>query len=226
MYKKISCVFLFLFIIIFAGCISANQKNLEEPQKALGNNTQEQLQGPQKIFSDESVEIKINETSKINSSTLEHKIHELINAEREKLSLGKLEWNSHLAYIARGHSRDMSARDYFAHEDLEGRRFTYRYEVVNFTCEIVIETTATEEKIAKGAENLFMTHIEKRQWFENGVYVRSDYNTEDEIATSVVLGWMNSTTHRDDIVKPFWNSEGIGVVISSNNTVYVTENFC
>jgi uncharacterized protein YkwD len=40
---------------------------------------------------------------------------------------------------------------------------------------------------------------------------------------------MNSTGHRENILRPFWESEGIGVAIEDVNgqtRVYATQNFC
>ncbi|MBS1128555.1 MAG: serine protease, partial [Nitrospirae bacterium] len=39
-------------------------------------------------------------------------------------------------------------------------------------------------------------------------------------------GWMNSQGHRKNILTPHWLNQGIGVFISTDDTVYITQNFC
>jgi uncharacterized protein YkwD len=54
-------------------------------------------------------------------------------------------------------------------------------------------------------------------------------NNETDIARGLVSQWMNSTGHRENILRPFWESEGIGVAIEDVNgktRVYATQNFC
>ena len=48
-------------------------------------------------------------------------VHARINAERTQRGLVALRWDETTAAIAAAHSRDMAARDYFAHEDPSGR---------------------------------------------------------------------------------------------------------
>lgn len=237
--KKIVLLLLVLAIGLYAINFAANfhanngqstaEKNNSPESNATGaeQTTPEasELQ-PEKVFPSDYSIVTINGTSKINTSTLGQKIHSLVNAERMKLGLSVLDWNDHLSYIAWQHSKDMSVRGYFEHNDPEGRNFAYRYNLSGFKCNIVISTVGNIQETAVGAENLFLTHVEQRDWLRNGVFTRSDYNTENELAIATVQGWMNSTVHREDIIKPFWKTEGIGIVISENNTVYVTENFC
>jgi uncharacterized protein YkwD len=53
-----------------------------------------------------------------------------------------------------------------------------------------------------------------------------DWKTAGKIAESTVHGWMNSQGHRKNILTPRWKSEGIGVAISPDDKVYITQNFC
>ena len=48
-------------------------------------------------------------------TTLEQEMLGLVNAERRKAGLAALRWDGRLAEVGRAHSRDMIARDYFAH---------------------------------------------------------------------------------------------------------------
>ena len=60
------------------------------------------------------------------------------------------------------------------------------------------------------------------------VFVIASYNwsSTDEIAERAVTGWMNSPGHRQNILTPRYEIEGIGVAFSADNKIYITENFC
>lgn len=76
------------------------------------------------------------------------------------------------------------------------------------------------------SENIAQDNLYDRIWYTNGVATSYEWNTMDDIAFSVVDGWMNSPGHRQNILTPYYYSQGIGVAISSDDKVYVTENFC
>jgi len=76
------------------------------------------------------------------------------------------------------------------------------------------------------AENLFQNNLYDRYWITNGVITSYDWNSPEEIAKSTVEGWMNSEGHRSNILYPYFESEGIGVVVNSDHKVYITQNFC
>ena len=46
---------------------------------------------------------------------IEYLVHELTNQERQNYNLSQLSFDSEISQIARGHSLDMSSRNYFAH---------------------------------------------------------------------------------------------------------------
>jgi uncharacterized protein YkwD len=52
------------------------------------------------------------------------------------------------------------------------------------------------------------------------------WNSLEEIANQAVTGWMNSEGHRKNILDDHFQQEGIGVAFSTDNKIYVTENFC
>lgn len=67
-----------------------------------------------------------------------------------------------------------------------------------------------------------------RYWNTNAATYRRVTN-ESELAEIIVTQWMESTGHRENILRPEWNSEGIGVAIDDtedDTVVYVTQNFC
>ncbi len=157
---------------------------------------------------------------KIVIAGLERKIHILINKERRKEGLSLLEWNSALADIARGHSRDMAKRNYFEHYSPEGHDYLYRYRQAGYTCAVREGRT-----IYEGAENIALNHLYDSVTTVNGEAFY-DWNSEDKIAATTVQGWMKSPGHRKNILTPYFRSEGLGVVIMKDGKVYITQNFC
>jgi uncharacterized protein YkwD len=79
--------------------------------------------------------------------------------------------------------------------------------------------------IYTGAENIALSRLYNAMTTENGVQYY-DWNTPDEIVRRTVEGWMNSPSHRKNILTPFWQQEGVGVVIDPANKIVITENFC
>jgi len=151
---------------------------------------------------------------------LEKKIHNLINGERKKRGLSELEWSESLNRIARRYSQDMAERNFFSHNDPEGRCFTDRYQEEGYPCKIKVGNTT-----CLGAENIAQDNLYRSILYRNGV-PSYDWNTEDEIAASIVKGWMNSKAHRENILTPYFKHQGIGLSISDDGKVYVTQNFC
>ncbi|MDP2156852.1 MAG: CAP domain-containing protein [Nitrospirota bacterium] len=151
---------------------------------------------------------------------LEKKIHDLINAERKKRGLAALGWQESLNRIAQRYSQDMSRRNFFSHNDPEGNSFMDRYQEEGFACSLKIGNTTY-----LGAENIAQDNLYKSIQYHNGV-PSYNWNTEDEIAASIVKGWMNSKAHRENILTPYFKRQGIGLAISGDGKVYVTQNFC
>ncbi len=151
---------------------------------------------------------------------LEKKIHTLINKEREKMGLPVLSWDETLHSVARRHSEDMERRSYFSHDDPEGRNFCDRYKAARFACRIRVGNTT-----CLGAENILQDNLSIPSSY-NGGKTFIDGNAEDKIAKSVVKRWMDSRNHRNNILTPYFKRQGIGIALSEDGKVYITENFC
>jgi uncharacterized protein YkwD len=157
---------------------------------------------------------------RITVSELEKRIHVLINEARRKHGLSTLAGNDALSRIARKHSSDMAKRNYFSHYSPEGHDFLYRYKQEGYSCSVPVD-----ERIYLGAENIFQNNLYDRIVYVNDV-ANYEWNSMARIAETTVQGWMNSPGHRKNILTPHWKSEGIGVVVSPDDKVYITQNFC
>ncbi|MFA6331712.1 MAG: CAP domain-containing protein [Methanoregula sp.] len=159
----------------------------------------------------------------IDPTALEARIHELINIERQQNGLSTLSYDSFLADIARGHSYDMSLRNYFEHTDPEGRNAHDRGNWAGYPCIRDYGTYYTEGI----SENLYQGYrYSNYATAPNGTIVSYKWNTLEYVALQAVNGWMNSEGHRANILNDKLQQEGIGVAFSSDDKVYVTENFC
>lgn len=159
----------------------------------------------------------------IDPASLEARVHVLINERREENGLAPLVYDPFLASVARGYSRDMAERGFFAHEDPDGKSTHDRGNEAGYPCIRVIG-----EYVYSGiSENLFMGHRAGRYFTNgNGEVVLYEWNSEESLAERAVDGWMNSTGHRTNILTPHFAYEGVGVAFSDNDRVYITENFC
>jgi uncharacterized protein YkwD len=138
--------------------------------------------------------------STLDTFEMENSIHDLINQKRIENGLNQINWDSPLAEIARAHSQDMADNDYFSHINLDDLNPQERAELAGYSCPTGI------------GENIYRHN--------------TIGETFDEIVTSTVEGWMGSPGHREAILNSNFLVEGIGVVVSLDGRIVITENFC
>lgn len=164
----------------------------------------------------------INKKPIIDKSKLEIQVHLLTNQYRTQNGLHELDWDDGLSNVARLHSQDMASRNYFSHDTPEGKDPTDRGTSQGYRCQKVIGNL-----IYSGiAENIFQNNLYDTVWYTGGIPTSYDWNNLNELATSTVDGWMDSPGHRENILTQTYDKEGIGVAISSDDKVYITQNFC
>ena len=98
---------------------------------------------------------------------------------------------------ARGHSADMLNRNYFSHSDPEGRSLKDR----------------------------LSANLSARQWGEN-IWTGRGYDPRQvrSLAQKIVVGWMNSPGHRENILAPNYSHLGVGVM-AKNQEIRATQVF-
>ena len=109
----------------------------------------------------------------------------LLNGERTDAGLPSLSLNDQLAQAAAAHSQDMVAAQYFAHEAPDGSDVVARTRAAGYI-------------------------PEDRRWIvgENLAWGTGPLATPRQI----VIAWMNSQGHRDNILRPDFREIGFGVV--------------
>ena len=153
------------------------------------------------IYSQTDVEEK-----QIDVLELENRIHDLTNDKRFIEGISSLELDYYLSSIARFHSEDMAYNSFFDHFNLDGDGPNARANALNYKC-----VTEYEDYYIEGiSENIFMTNY---------------YDDIEDLSQRVVDSWMQSESHRANLLNASYEKQGIGVYVL-NNDVYITQDFC
>jgi|GEM_PF-2225700 len=128
------------------------------------------------------------------AAQIEADVLRLSNIERTKIGLNELTLDETLASVARAHSKDMIARDFFSHDNPD-------------ECSSSCRATAGGYRWKLVGENIHMMSGWKL--------------TPIEAAVMVVQGWMSSPGHRENLLKPGYQESGIGIIVQGD-TVYST----
>lgn len=163
--------------------------------------------------------------SGIDADRVEVLVHQRVNEVRSNRGLRTLSHDSRLRGIASDYSERMGTQGFFSHESPSGDTFEDRYEAASYDCRVEVGS----DRYVTGAENILYTYANTEVQLDNGSV--EQYDTESELADAIVRSWMNSQGHRENILKPYWRNEGIGVYIFDNpdgpgKKVYATQNFC
>lgn len=162
-----------------------------------------------------------NSSPALDIPALETEIHTLINQQRSASGLSGLSYDSSLASVARKHSADMAQNKYFSHYDLQGLDPTARGSAEGYSC-----NKNSGSVYSTGiAENIMQNTRYDSVMYYNGV-PHYAWNSPAVIAQSTVDSWMGSAGHRENILSPAYDREGIGVATAGDNNVYITEDFC
>jgi uncharacterized protein YkwD len=200
------------------------RKNIEIPDIAptINQITKKVTEIKETIPEPSQIQNTITKKPQHDVSIIEKLVHQYTNEQRLQHGLNQLVSDRNLAKIAYGHSLDMATNDFFAHTNLKGMDPTDRSDAARYSCTKNYGSYYTEGI----AENIFQHNLYNSISYINGIPTSYDWNTNDEIAFQVVDGWMNSPGHRENILESNYDKEGIGVAITSDDEVYVTQNFC
>lgn len=139
-------------------------------------------------------------TAKSNTMTIddfEKEVWRLTNIERTRHSLKELSYDPGLADLARSHSQNMQKRGFFAHRDPQG------------------DEVAGRQK--KYYPNLVVSNI--------GENIGRFRNSAGTFTPQIlVTGWMNSPSHKENILHPEYTHLGVGIVLQGD-TMYATQDF-
>ena len=161
--------------------------------------------------------------SKERAYALEPLIHDMVNEIRHERGLGLLFQDHDLNLIALAHSRDMAERGFFSHTNPDGNSPDDRAQSAGFTCEIRVGNT-----VYSVGENLGKVSVYDGYRYDpdSGEVLEYDMRPDEAIARSVVTAWMESPGHRENVLREFWEAEGLGIHITRDGIVLVTQLFC
>ncbi|MFD1567098.1 CAP domain-containing protein [Halolamina litorea] len=141
---------------------------------------------------------------------IENRIHEQMNERRVQNGLEPLTRNESLDAVARYKSWDMAQRDYFSHVGPNGTSHVDVRDRFRARC-------------AYFGQNL---HSQRFTSGDVYPYPQSELSDQEQIATDSVNSLMNSSGHRENALSPDYDSQGIGVFVDENGTVFVTQELC
>ena len=157
---------------------------------------------------------KTNRVKSKESCEIAHVVHGLVNWERTSRGIAPLSYDHHLAFIARGHSKDMAHYNFLGHINKRGEGPTAR---------AVRKGYKWRGGVYAGvAENC------RQSWSTGYTSAGRKYRkTVYDLALETVRGWMASSGHRANILNPNYRVQGIGFARSrkEKTKVYVTQNF-
>ncbi len=131
------------------------------------------------------------------ASQIEQFVVQGMNAERAKEGLAPLAADVKLAGIARSHSADMLANNYFDHTNKSG---------CNAGCRLDKDSY------------LWRSYGENIHWMSGYTLSAAD------AANKIVQAWMNSSGHRANILKSTFTKVGVGIAIEGTK-VYTTADY-
>jgi len=136
------------------------------------------------------------ESKAVSTFELERQAFDLLNKRRIENGLQPVIWSDEVARVARIHSQNMAKNNFFSHQGLDG---------------LMVDKRAD----SFGLKNW-------RRIGENIAYNRG-YANPVEYA---VLRWMQSATHRENLLSDKWKESGVGVAIAPDGkTYYFTQVF-
>jgi uncharacterized protein YkwD len=130
-----------------------------------------------------------------NFADTEMEIFDSVNKVRARKALRELRWNYELSKLARDYSGKMARGGFFDHFDPEGATVVERAKDAHI------------KKWSKIGENLFLCE------------------PTNDLSYFAIKGWMESPTHKENILDRAWTDSGIGIAQSRNGDIYVTQVF-
>ncbi|HSI88056.1 MAG TPA: CAP domain-containing protein [Pyrinomonadaceae bacterium] len=130
-----------------------------------------------------------------NAFSVERTAFQLMNVERATRGLPTLKWSDRIAKVAREHSHSMAMNSFFSHRGLDGS---------------MVDDRADKYGIS-----------DWRAIGENIAYLRG-YTAPETFA---VEKWMQSPSHRQNLLGSQWTESAIGVAVTDDGTYYFTQVF-
>jgi uncharacterized protein YkwD len=131
----------------------------------------------------------------VNIQSAEHLAFDMINQKRAAAGLKLLVWSDKLEGMARGHSYDMATKEYFSHRDQAGK---------------MVSDRADDAHVGN--------------WRSIGENIAFNRGYDDPVGRAIEL-WMNSPSHRTNLLSDSWKESAVGVAVAADGSYYFTQVF-
>lgn len=159
----------------------------------------------------------------LNLDLLERSIAGAVNGAREQHGLKPLAWNADLLPVSRGHSEDMATQAFYDHLNRRGEDADRRAIRQGVPC-----TTAFPRLKGIG-ENLsaLYWYASYEMTYQGGASsVNFAWLTPQAIPSRVVSSWMGSPAHRSNVLDASYKTQAIGIALSADYQLFITQNLC
>ena len=199
MFKK-----LFLFLGLFAAMASflSAQSNNFQAQTAIKLTTGSEIADPLGLLEsdddnddDKKKAAGVKASVIVNMAAAEQAAFGLINQKRVEMGFEPLVWSNELAAVARLHSQNMAEFKFFSHRGLDNK---------------LVSDRADQLKIGR--------------WRSIGENIAFNRGFQDPVGKAVEL-WLDSPTHRRNMLDPNWKESAVGVAKAEDGSIYFTQVF-
>ncbi|MDD1668468.1 MAG: CAP domain-containing protein [Methanomicrobiales archaeon] len=147
---------------------------------------------------------------------IESFIFQYTNEERRMNGVPALKMNTCLNEIARAHSEDMAAKEYFSHGNLQGQDPSVRASIHGCPTRKSLDGGMIQVGIAENIGKMPTGNV-------MGLGYVSDI--PQSVARAQVDSWMGSSGHRGNILNPVYSSIGIGIARDASGYYISTQDF-
>ncbi len=131
----------------------------------------------------------------VNTVDVERTAFQMLNQKRAENGLQPLVWNEQVASVARVHSQNMAEFQFFGHRGMDNKLVSHR---------------ADDLKLGR--------------WRSIGENIAYNRGYADPVEKAVD-NWLNSSTHRQNLLNVDWKESAVGVAIADDGSYYFTQVF-
>lgn len=154
---------------------------------------------------------------------LELELAEAVNRARVAHGLKPLAWDEEFLPVARAHSEDMALNAFYDHVNRRGDDADRRAKRRGLVC-------TSDYPLLKGmGENLSAVywHASYEMTYQGGASsVAYTWRTMPDIVEEVVSAWMASPAHRGNLLDASFKTQSIGIALSAERQLFITQNLC
>ena len=153
---------------------------------------------------------------------VQKELNELVNEVRIQKNISSIIYDQKLSNIAYNHSKDMEQRNFIGHVNPGGLGVSDRGKEAGYEC-MKFHGASLEQGLA---ENIYQTSLYKKGIVLGGDKPFYTWFSVEELANNTINAWLSSEGHRKNLLSENYTKQGLGVVITNNNSVLITQVFC